>query len=168
MSMSASQHYLTQQIMTASPAMLVFMLYDKAIASLKEAIAAIDEGRIEARWRANARALEIVAHLQGTLDLDKGGEIARNLDRLYGYMMMRLPKVDLRNDAQVAREVIGLLEPLRDSWRELANQGDKPMREAQRIAAELAAKPPAAPSPSYAAQPAAPAAAETQRLKISA
>ena len=157
MSNAASQQYLTQQIMTASPAALMHMLYDKAINSLREAIQAIENNEIEARWKANSRALEIVSHMQGTLDMEKGGEIAKNLDRLFAYILSRLPRIDFRNDAQVAREVIGLLEPLRDSWRELAAQGDKPQREAARIAGEMAARPavtPANPPPVPAPMPA--------------
>jgi flagellar protein FliS len=158
---AASQQYLTQQVMTASPATLMQMLYDKAIGSLREAIQAIENNEIEARWKANSRALEIVSHMQGTLDMEKGGEIAKNLDRLFAYILSRLPRIDFRNDVQVAREVIGLLEPLRDSWRELAAQGDKPQREAARIASEFAARPAAsamaapnqsAPQPSPAAR----------------
>lgn len=138
MSQDAVRHYQTQQIMTASPAMLVFMLFEKAIGCLKEAIKAIESNEIEARWRANGRAMEIIAHLQNTLDMEKGGEVAANLDRLYSYMLNRLPKIDIRNDVTAAQEVIGLLEPMRDSWRELAKQGDQPQKDAARITAEMA------------------------------
>lgn len=171
MSNTAAQQYLTQQIMTASPAMLVFMLYDKAINCLREAVRAIEANDVEARWRANVRAMEIISHLQSTLDMEKGGDVSKNLDQLYTYMMSRLPKIDMRNDPQPARDVIGLLEPLRNSWRELANQGDKPMREAARISAELAAAAPAvqtAPSPYAAAQRPVQAPSAPQGLKISA
>lgn len=112
--------YLTQQVMTASPAKLVSMLYDKALISLREAIAAIEKGDIEARWKANARATEIVSHMWSTLDREKGGEIAENLDNLFSFILSRLPEVDMRNDPEPAREVIGLLEPIAESWRTLA------------------------------------------------
>ena len=39
---TATQHYLSQQLMTASPARLVVMLYDRAIQSLNDAIKAIE------------------------------------------------------------------------------------------------------------------------------
>lgn len=123
MNESASKHYQTQQIMTASPAMLVYMLLDKAIVCLKEAIRAIESKNVEARWRANARAMEIVTHLRGTLDRERGGEIARNLDQLYGFMLTLLPKVDFENDTKAAQSVIDLLTPFRASWKELAIRG---------------------------------------------
>ena len=108
--------------MTASPAKLVSMLYDKVSLSLKEAISAIEAGEVEARWRANARAMEILTHMWSTLDVEKGGEIAKNLDSLFSFMLSRLPEVDMRNDPEPAREVIALIEPLRESWRELARR----------------------------------------------
>ena len=112
--------------MTASPAKLVSMLYDKVTLSLKEAIAAIEAGEVEARWRANARAMEILSHMWSTLDVEKGGEIAQNLESLFSFMLSRLPEVDLRNDPEPAREVIELIEPLRISWRELAKRERAP------------------------------------------
>lgn len=153
MTSNASRQYQTQQIMTASPAMLVFMLLEKAISSLREAVQAIDEQEVERRWRANGRAMEIISHLQLTLDIDKGGEVAANLDRLYSYMLTRLPKVDIRNDGDAAREVIGLLEPLRESWRELVKQGDAPAKDAARVTAEHASRAPVAPASVASAAP---------------
>lgn len=114
--------YLTQEVMTASPAKLVSMLYDKVVLSLKEAVVAIEAGDIETRWKANKRATEILTHMWSTLDVEKGGEIAQNLDSLFSYMLSRLPDVDFRNDSAAAQEVMELLEPLRASWRELAKR----------------------------------------------
>ena len=110
----------TEQAMTADPATLVAMLYDKAVSCLKAAVQAIHSNEIETCWKNNRRAQEIINHLFRTLDLEKGGEIASNLEALYGYMLVRLPDVDVNNDARVAEEVIELLEPLRASWNELA------------------------------------------------
>lgn len=115
-----SQTYSAQQVMTSDPVTLVAMLYDKAVASLKAAVQAIYSDEIEERWRNTSRAQEIINHLFMTLDMEKGGEIASNLEALYAYMLKRLLDVDVKNDARAAEEVIELLEPLRASWRELA------------------------------------------------
>lgn len=123
MTKNAADKYQIQQIMTASPARLVAMLFDKAISCLHEAIRAIEAGEIEARWRANGRAMEIVNHLWTTLDMEKGGSIAANLDQIYKFILEKLPEVDLNNNPAPARDVIGLLEPLRKSWHTVANQG---------------------------------------------
>ncbi len=123
---NGSNTYREKQIMTASPTRLVAMLYEKAITCLRLAIRAIEDGDIEARWRANARAIEIIEHLSMTLDTDKGGEIAANLERLYPFMIRHLMDVDLHDDPKPASEVIALLEPLYESWcildRQMAQQ----------------------------------------------
>lgn len=117
--------YQQQQIMTATPAQLVAMLYERAILSLKAAVRAIEAGEIEARFNANKQAGDIIGHLCSTLDLERGGEIAQRLAQLYRYMLGRLTFVDVRNDPVPAREVIALLEPLHESWVALArgNEG---------------------------------------------
>ena len=128
MDREVSQKYLVQQIMSASPAKLVAMLYERAITLLHETIEAIEAGEIERRWRANAKATEVICHLWGTLDKEQGGEIAENLSRLYGFMMMRLTMVDVENDAQAARDIIGLLEPLQRSWDEVSNRDEQKIK----------------------------------------
>ena len=130
----SARTYQTQQVMTASPAQLVAMLYDKAILSLREAVRAIEAGDIQARFNANKRAGDIITHLFTTLDIERGGEIAANLSRLYRFMLSRLAFVDVRNDPEPAREVIALLEPLRESWTQIA-RGDKPAATAPAAAA---------------------------------
>lgn len=122
----AAAAYHTQQIMTASPVRLVAMLYERAIRSLRDAVRAIEAGDIQKRFENIERASEIIVHLAGTLDMDRGGEIAANLSKLYVFMLRRLSEVNLRNDAQAARDVIGLLEPLAESWRELARGASSP------------------------------------------
>ncbi|MFQ5773250.1 MAG: flagellar export chaperone FliS [Kiloniellaceae bacterium] len=114
------QTYGTQQVMTSDPVTLVALLYDKAVLSLKAAVKAIRDNQIENRWRANNRAVEIIKHLLMTLDMEKGGEIASNLEAIYAYILRRLVDVDVNNDSRAAEEAIALLEPLRASWTELA------------------------------------------------
>lgn len=121
---TASQHYLTQELMTASPARLVVMLYDRAIQCLNDAIKAIEDGNIERRWQSNKKANEIITHLAMTLNFEQGGQIAHNLNDLYRFMLRTLVNVDVRNDPQPARDVIKLIEPLRQSWDQLAKGVD--------------------------------------------
>lgn len=119
--MQRTTAYLARELSAASPAKKVAMLIDRAIQALNEAIRAIDRGDIQGRWTANNQAGTIIETLWMTLDLEKGGEIAANLERLYSFMLQHLTQVDLRNDPKPAAEVIKLLEPLRRSWHELAH-----------------------------------------------
>src|SRR3546814_8494205 len=121
--MTPAMAYLSRELASASPAKRVLMLYTRAIGALHDAIRAIEAGDIQRRWSANNQAVKIIEALWITLDMDRGGEIAANLDRLYGFMLNRLLAVDIHNDPKPARDVIALLEPLRQSWQELADSG---------------------------------------------
>lgn len=118
----AAAIYRNQEVMTASPAKLVAMLYDRAMRALRDAVRAIDAGEIEARWKNNNLAVEIITHMWGTLDMERGGDMSKNLSDLYRFMLRRLADVDAKNDRQAALDVIGLIEPLAASWHQLAAQ----------------------------------------------
>lgn len=101
------------------PAQQVALLCARAIQHLEEARSAIAGGRIEARFHLVMRAHAIVGGLQACLDFERGGEIAPLLDRLYGYVLGRLAQINLRNDAAICDELIGLIGRMRDAWSEL-------------------------------------------------
>ena len=56
--------------------------------------------------------------------MERGGDVAANLNQLYGFMLKRLLTVDMENNAEAAREVIRLLDPLRKSWHQMASAAD--------------------------------------------
>ena len=61
-------------------------------------------------------ATELLATLYACLDPEKGGEIAENLGAIYSVILRYLPKVNIHDDAEVARQAMALLTPLRNSW----------------------------------------------------
>jgi len=112
-----------RSIDTLPAAERVVMAYEGAIRFVEEAAAAIGRGEIEVRFRASERARAIVRTLEGALDHERGGEIAANLGRLYGYIERRLTDLNLANDPAIAKEITGLLRTLRDGWAQLARAG---------------------------------------------
>jgi flagellin-specific chaperone FliS len=58
----------------------------------------------------------IVVGLQGALDFDKGGDIARNLNDLYSYVTRRLFHVNAHNDLEALQEVHNLMNEIRGAW----------------------------------------------------
>ncbi len=101
------------------PCRLIVMLYDEAIASLRAAIAAIEAGDIEARCKATAQVTEVISQLYLSLDMERGGEIADNLSRIYNLVITQMTQVNFANDATLAAQMMDLLMPLRDSWFDL-------------------------------------------------
>ena len=108
---------------TLAPARQIVLLYDGAIRRIKEARHAIEARRINDRYQALAKATAIVEGLQGCLDLEHGGIIARNLDQLYTYLVLRLQRINLENDVAICDELTARLSELRDSWARIADGG---------------------------------------------
>ncbi|MCM0043836.1 MAG: flagellar export chaperone FliS [Burkholderiaceae bacterium] len=95
---------------------LIQMLFDGLIESLATAKGQIERGMIEEKSKSLARAGRIVVGLQGALDFDKGGDIARNLNDLYSYVTRRLFHVNAHNDLEALREVHNLMAEIRSAW----------------------------------------------------
>jgi flagellar protein FliS len=109
-----------QAARTIPPALQVVMLYDGAIGRLREARRAVEERRVEDRYRAVEKAAAIVDALHACLDRERGGEIAALLDRLYTYASVRMQLINTHNDAGVCDELVARLTELRDAWRAIA------------------------------------------------
>jgi flagellar secretion chaperone FliS len=111
-----------------SPLELVVMLYDGALRFVSEAKQAHLRGDILARGNAISRCLAIIAELQSTLNVEQGGAVAEELDRLYTYINTRLVDVSAKQDVAALDEVHRLLTPVRDAWADIATGGGKPVQ----------------------------------------
>ena len=114
-----AKYYKRKQIESATPGQLIVLLYDGAIERINLAEAALEiEGpkRIEAFHTNIVRAQEIIAELMSALDMEKGGEIAANLYRLYDFMHYRLIDSNMSKEAEPLQEVRDLLTDLRNTW----------------------------------------------------
>ena len=105
----------------ASPHRLVAMLFDGFVDAIAQARGALASGQIEAKGRAIGRAARIVDEgLKASLDLKAGGALAADLAELYAYVTLRLTQANLKNDAAALDECLGLIQPLRQAWAEIA------------------------------------------------
>jgi flagellar protein FliS len=109
------------QALVADKVELIQMLFDGLIDSLVTAKGHIQRGSIEDKNKSLVRAGRIVLGLQGALDMEKGGDLARNLYELYSYVTRRLVHVNARNDLDALQEVHTLLNEIRQAWRDVPN-----------------------------------------------
>ena len=100
----------------ADSVQLIQMLFDGLIDSLAAAEGQIERNEIQAKGESLSRATRIVLGLQGSLDMEEGGEIAGNLADLYDYCTRRLMHANLKNDLDAVREVRKLMGEIRDAW----------------------------------------------------
>ncbi len=104
---------------TASPHKLIAMLFDGALSALAKAKGAIERDVIEERTQHLNKATEIVVGLKGSLDLEQGGEVAENLDRLYDYILQTIFEANRNSDADKVQEVMNLFLEVRQGWSEM-------------------------------------------------
>lgn len=106
----------------ATPHQLIVMLFDGALLAIANAGASLQAKNAAEKGHAISRAIDIIsAGLKASLDKDKGGELAQNLDALYDYMCTRLLQANLRNDQSALDEVSKLLADIRSAWVEIAS-----------------------------------------------
>jgi flagellar protein FliS len=120
-----AQSYLRTQVESATPVELVVLLYDAALRAADAAHGALVARDRHARRPAMSKLMEIVAELQNNLDLDRGGAVAADLDRLYTYMLSRLLTAISDQDAGPVDEVRRMLRTLADGWRQIASVAEK-------------------------------------------
>lgn len=107
-------------VSAADPHQLVSMLFDGLIQSLNAARGAMERGEIEAKGQAIGKAVRILEEgLKAGLNMPQGGGLASNLRGLYDYAIQRLSLANLRNDRALITEVIQLIEPVADSWKQI-------------------------------------------------
>lgn len=117
-----TNEYLKAQIDGASPAQQLVMLYDGAIRFMGQAKEAISRNDVQARYNSNRRALEIVSYLLEILDMEKGGEVAQRLQRIYSFLIKKIMEVDFKNSAEACEEIMGHLRILRSGWNGVAQK----------------------------------------------
>lgn len=118
---TARSLYNRDAILSASPSRLLTMLFDRLLLDLQQAEAA----QLEQDWQRASpfllHAQAIVAELTGTLDVERwdGGQ---DLLSIYLFSSTKLVSANIDRDIARTREVISLMEPLRQTWHEAAAQ----------------------------------------------
>ena len=130
--------YLENRVRTASPAKLVEMLYEKAIELLDLSVENIKKGDLQKAHENIIRTQDIVIELNLSLNMEKGGEIAKNLRSLYNYFYKRLVEANISKDVTPLVEVRNFFKELLDVWREaMKNAGDVSTRMPERKGLDL-------------------------------
>ena len=128
--MTTARKYQEINITTASPMELVVFLYDECIRTLEKAEQAFqiaEPNRIEAISNSLLHAQDIITELAVSLDMERGGEIAHNLQRLYDFMVNQLSQAYIKKEVQPIRDVRKMMTDLKEAWVEVARK--EPPRE---------------------------------------
>ncbi len=129
----AQKQYTNVQVSTVDRGRLLLMLYDGAIKFLKQAKAGLESSDIPKFARFLSKAQAIISELMLTLDFEKGGDVAKDLDRLYDFMLFYLTEANLEKDPEKVQRVIDLVHIIANAYREVV-EGKSKEAEASAVA----------------------------------
>jgi len=121
MNTSGIQAYRKAQVETADQGTLILMCYDGAITFLKKGKHAMLNKDPLICTTFLGKAQNVLWELTNSLNLD-AGQIARNLEALYNYMIRRIIEAEYHNKPEVLDEIITYLLALKDSWEKIIRQ----------------------------------------------
>lgn len=127
---NALSAYKKTNINTASGGQLVLMLYDRAIKHLEYGLDLLaknrngksEPGNIEQISRSILKAQEIITELMASLDMDQGGDIAKNLLSLYTWFNHELLEANLNQDIRRMTIIRNMMSELRGAWYEITGK----------------------------------------------
>jgi flagellar protein FliS len=113
---TASTVDLEEQVDSASPHELINMLLRGARSHIAKAQGHLQRQEMALKGEHISKALNIIEGLKLSLNHEKGGKIAQNLQDLYGYIQKILLKGNLNNNIEALKEANQLLATIHDGW----------------------------------------------------
>jgi flagellar protein FliS len=111
-----SRNYREAEIRGATSVECTIMLYDMLVADVRKAIQYLGEGNIEGRTNALVHGLLVLEQLQGTLQMESGGEAARHLYRLYSLARAKIMEGQIKCHARLLEEIVEAMLAVRAMW----------------------------------------------------
>jgi flagellar protein FliS len=100
----------------ASPHRVAQVMLDALATRIAEASGHMQRGETQEKGAKIGKALALVEGLVLSLDPDRGGEIAANLQRLYEYISGVLLKANLENRVEYLGEAAALVNEIKAGW----------------------------------------------------
>lgn len=105
---------------------LLVEAYERILEKLRMAVIAIEEEDIKTKAELLSKVTDALVVMKASLDFEKGGEIARNLNDIYEFCIFELLKANAHNDVDAVKNVISVLLPIYEGFKEaVENAKDK-------------------------------------------
>jgi flagellar protein FliS len=106
-------------ILSAPPEQLVKLLYEAALEHLEKCrlgLMAIASARSPEIGQSLSRAMGILGELRASLDHTAGGQVARDLDRLYEFSLDQLSQANLTRTPRGIENTLQVMRTLKEGW----------------------------------------------------
>jgi flagellar protein FliS len=98
------------------PHHLILMLMDGVMQRISAARGCLARQDLGQKAELLQRSVALISELRGSLDHQKGGPLAQNLDNLYDYMARQLVRANAENRVGLLDEVASLMTEIRMAW----------------------------------------------------
>ncbi len=96
---------------------LIIMAYEGTINFIKTAKEKLAQNDYAGKSINISNAVAIINELNNRLNMEKGGETAKNLNKLYTFLSFHLTTANLKKDSYKLDESIAILENLLKGWK---------------------------------------------------
>ncbi len=115
----AAKTYQEVQMTVSDRRRVLIMAFEGMIKFLRQAQNAMREREIETAHERLVRTKQILFHLLNGLDMERGGEIAQNLKRLYLFLIEKVTEANLKKDPEIVEEILPIFKNLCSAWEEM-------------------------------------------------
>ena len=123
--MEGMSQYDKIQVSTVDQGTLIIMAYEGAINFIKMAKEKLANNDYAGKSINISNAVAIINELNTRLNMEKGGETAKNLNKLYTFLSIHLTTANLKKDAHKLDESINIMENLLRGWRIIIEKDKK-------------------------------------------
>ncbi|MDP2992351.1 MAG: flagellar export chaperone FliS [Deltaproteobacteria bacterium] len=111
--------YKNTAVGTADQKDLILICYDEALRSLQVGKECYLRKEFEEKARHFVRAHDFISELLCSLNMQAGGEIARNLSAIYKFCLQHIVQGDVSGNMRAIDDIIKVLSELRSAWAQL-------------------------------------------------
>ena len=115
-----ASRYHEAEVLTASPARLVVIVYEHLLVNLRRARLLLGQADTTARSESLERARAALTELLVTLDRDKGGDLAQRLAAIYTFMLGELLVFGVKPEIIRIDAIIHLAGELHEAFAQVA------------------------------------------------
>lgn len=116
---AATSAYRDMEVLSASPGRLVVIVYDFLLVNLRRTGIAIDTNNVELFSVSIGKSQEALAELMGELDMEQGGQIAKELCALYAFFISSLIDVAGTKNRRLLARITAQVTDLRDAFAQI-------------------------------------------------
>lgn len=115
--------YRESTVHSSGPADVFILCYDEVIRLLHSAARAVEADNIEKKTHDLNRVLAFIVHLNGALDFEQGGEVARWLSHFYTLVREQIFEGSVQLNPDLLRQAAGYFVDVRRMWEEARAMG---------------------------------------------